>query len=176
MAGLSQIQASFSDIEDRILLRMNTVTHTEFRFWLTRRFVSRLFPVMLETMQAIPEVAVQKTSSNRDAVMDFQRENATQNADFSTPFEDNKSETAYPLGEDGILVVKGKLQQKEADGFELSLKDKNNRGIDFTFNVDILYLLHKLLHDTLQKTDWAIPLKNRYPVHVSTENAQRTLN
>ena len=176
MAGLSQIQASFSDIEDRILLRMNTVAHTEFRFWLTRRFVSRLFPVMLDTMQAIPEVAVQKTPLNREAVMDFQRENATQNADFTTPFEENKPETAYPLGKEGILVVKGKLQQKSENGFELSLKDKNNKGIDFTFNMDILYLLHKLLHDTLQKTDWEIPLENAYQLHVAPESARRTLN
>ena len=176
MAGLSQIQASFSDVEDRILLRMNTITHTEFRFWLTRRFVSRLFPVMLETIQAIPEVAVQKTPTNREAIMNFQRENATQNADFTTPFEDDKPETDYPLGKDGILVVKGKLQQKSEDGFELALKDKNNKGIDFTFNLDILYLLQKLLQDTLQKTDWDISLGAGYQVHAVPENIERTLN
>lgn len=176
MAGLSQIQASFSDVEDRILLRMNTVKHTEFRFWLTRRFVSRLFPVMLETIQAIPEVAVQNTALNREAVIDFQRENATQNADFSTPFEEDKAVTNYPLGKDGILVVKGKLQQKSEDGFELSLKDNNNKGIDFTFNIDILYLLQKLLQDTLQKTDWGIPLENTYQMHIAPETAARTLN
>ncbi len=176
MAGLSQIQASFSDIEDRILLRMNTIKHEEFRFWLTRRFLGRLYPIMLETMQAIPEVAVQKIPSNREAIMDFQREHAAQSADFSTPFADNRPETLYPLGTDGVLVVRGKLQQKSEDEFELSLKDKNNKGIDFNFNKDILYLLQKLLQDTLKKTDWDLMLGNAYPTTVLSEKIQRTLN
>lgn len=154
MTGLSQIQASFSDIEDRIMLRMNTVDNEEYRFWLTRRFVSRLYPVMQDTIQAIPEVALQQTASNRDAVIEFQREKATQKADFSTPFVEEEKETYYPLGKKALLVVKGKLQQKSDDAFELSLKDNHNRGIDFVFNNDILYLLQKLLQDTLQKTDW----------------------
>ena len=175
MASLSQIQVSFSDIEDRILLRMNTINHEEFRFWLTRRFISRLFPVMLETIQGIPDIASQQTPSNRNAVMDFQREQATQNADFSTPFEENKPETLYPLGADAVLVVRGSLRQKSENIFELSLKDKNNKGIDFAFNVDILYLLQKLLLDTLPKTDWGLYFNSSKP-SVMPMDEHRTLN
>lgn len=175
MSGLSQMQVSFIDIEDRILLRMNTVTHEEFRFWLTRRFISRLFPVMSETIQARPEIASQQTSSNREAVMDFQRDQVTQDADFSTPFEDDKPETSYPLGKEAMLVVKGNLLQKSENNFELSLKDKNNKGIDFSFNTDTLYLLQKLLQDTLPKADWGLYLKPKQ-TSVTTMDEHRTLN
>ena len=176
MSGLSQIQASFSDIEDRILLRMNTVLHEEFRFWLTRRFVSRLYPIMMETIETIPEVAAQESPINREAIMNFQRENATQKADFSTPFADDEEITQFPLGKEGILVVRGKLHKTANNSFALSLKDKNDRGIDFTFNTDILYLLQKLLQDTLQKADWDLALTPYYSQSLATEPAQRTLN
>ncbi len=176
MSGLSQIQASFSDIEDRILLRMNTVLHEEFRFWLTRRFVSRLYPIIMETIETIPEIAAQDSPINREAIMNFQREHAAQKADFSVPFIDDENITQYPLGKEGILVVRGKLQQTANNNFELSLKDKHNKGIDFSFNTDILYLLQTLLRDTLQKADWDLALTPYYSQSLATEPAQRTLN
>jgi hypothetical protein len=39
---LHQIQARYDELQDRILLRLSTIDHCEFRFWLTRRFVKRL--------------------------------------------------------------------------------------------------------------------------------------
>lgn len=174
MAELSQIQISFSEIEDRFLLRISTSDNEEFRFWLTRRFTSRLFPLMIETIQAIPDVASQKNATNRNAVMDFQRDQATQGADFSTPFSADKEEIVYPLGEDAVLVVRGTLAQKSDNLFNLALKDANDMGIDFGFNTDILYLLHKLLHDSLQRTNWGLSFST--PTASVITNSARTLN
>lgn len=176
MSGLSQMQVSFSDVEDRIMLRINTLANEEFRFWLTRRFVKRLFPVINDTIMATPEIAAQDTHSNREAVLDFQREQAAQNADFATPFLESDSDVSYPLGSGGVLIVKGKLQQEGRDNFSLSLKNKSNRGIDFMFTIDILYLLQKLLQDALRKTDWDLNRDSTYQLQISPENTQRTLN
>ena len=52
MAKLSQIQVSFAPAEDRLLLRVSTDEHTEFQFWLTRRYVRLLWPI-LEQMVAV---------------------------------------------------------------------------------------------------------------------------
>jgi hypothetical protein len=175
MAELSQIQISFSEIEDRFLLRISTTDNEEFRFWLTRRFTSHLFPLMLETIQAIPDVASQKNNTNRDAVMDFQREQATQGADFSTPFSVDSQEIVYPLGENAVLVVRGTLLQKSENLFNLSLKNSNDMGIDFSFNTDILYLLHKLLQDSLQRTNWGLSFASPNVATIAA-NPARTLN
>ena len=40
--NIHQIQMAYDQRQDRILLRLSTREHTEFRFWLTRRFVKRL--------------------------------------------------------------------------------------------------------------------------------------
>jgi len=175
MAELSQIQISFSEIEDRFLLRISTTDNEEFRFWLTRRFTSRLFPLMLETIQAIPDIASQKNNTNRDAVMDFQQEQATQSADFSTPFSVDSQETIYPLGEHAVLVVRGTLLQQGENLFNLALKDSNDMGIDFSFNTDILYLLHKLLQDSLQRTNWGLSFARPSASSIAL-NPARTLN
>jgi len=174
MAELSQIQISFSETEDRFLLRISTTDNEEFRFWITRRFTSHLFPLMIETIQAIPDVAAQTNTETRDAVMDFQREQATQGADFSTPFSNKNQQTVYPLGEQAVLVAKGTLLQQSENLFNLSLKDVNDLGIDFSFNTDILYLLHKLLHDSLQRTNWGLSFSR--PNIATVSSASRTLN
>ncbi|QLQ33522.1 MAG: hypothetical protein HZT40_20145 [Candidatus Thiothrix singaporensis] len=54
MAAPSQIQARYVEEEDRILLRINTVADEEFRFWLTRRFLRRLSPVLQEGLMSSP--------------------------------------------------------------------------------------------------------------------------
>lgn len=174
MAELSQIQLSFSETEDRFLLRISTTDHEEFRFWVTRRFTSHLFPLMIETIQAIPDIAAQTNAASRDAVMDFQREQATQGADFSTPFSAKNQETQYPLGEQAVLVAKGTLLQQAENLFNLSLKDINDVGIDFSFNTDILYLLHKLFHDSLQRTNWGLSFSR--PNVATVSSVSRTLN
>ena len=38
MTAISQLQMSYSPEEDRVLLRLNTTSTEEFRFWLTRRY------------------------------------------------------------------------------------------------------------------------------------------
>ena len=176
MAELSQIQISFSDIEDRFLLRISTSNNEEFRFWLTRRFTSRLFPLMLETIQAIPDVASHNNTETRDAVMDFQREQAAEQADFSSPFSSDKQKTVYPLGEQAILVIRGTLSPESSNSFNLSLKGAQDVGIDFSFSTEILYLLHKLLEDSLQKTDWGLSFSSKSNALTHIDNTSRTLN
>lgn len=176
MAELSQIQISFSDTEDRFLLRISTSDNEEFRFWLTRRFTSRLFPLMFETIQAIPDVASHNNPETRGAVMDFQREQAAEQADFSSPFSTDEQKTVYPLGEQAILVIRGTLLPESSSSFNLSLKGLQDVGIDFSFSTEILYLLHKLLEDSLQKTDWGLSFSSPSNALTHIDNASRTLN
>jgi hypothetical protein len=152
MAALSQIQVTFSETEDRLLLRLNTQTKEEFRFALTRRFVKRLMPALNRSFENIPEIAAQTSISNKEAIKSFEREKVSQQTDFNTPFSD--AVESFPLGEPAILVSHAKLVPQAEGNFMLALKDEKNKGIDFTFKTDVLYLLHSLLQETLQKTDW----------------------
>lgn len=152
MNNLSQIQIHFSETHDRILLRINTLEKEEYRFWLTRRFVRRLFPVLNRSFDNIPEVAAQTTFSNREAIMDFQRQQVNERVDFQQPFSE-KVET-YPLGKSALLVSKARLVPLKRGQFQLSLRCEKGQGAEFNFNSDILYLLYDMLFETVHKTDW----------------------
>jgi hypothetical protein len=173
MAALSQIQVTFSETEDRLLLRLNTLTKEEFRFTLTRRFVKRLMPALNRSFENTPEVAAQTSISNKEAVKNFEREKVSQQTDFQTPFSD--AVESFPLGKSAILVSHAKLVPQAEGGFMLALKDEKNKGIDFTFKTDVLYLLHSLLQETLQKTDWDLELTPP-PPQQTAEKEQRVLN
>lgn len=152
MINLSQIQIHFSETHDRILLRINTIEKEEYRFWLTRRFVKRLFPVLNRSFDNIPEVAAQTTFSNREAVMDFQRQQVNDRVDFQQPF--NEKVDTYPLGKSALLISKAKLIPLKKGEFQLSLRGEKNQGAEFNFNSDILYLFYDMLFETIHKTGW----------------------
>ena len=86
MAAPAQIQIRYIQEEDRILMRMNTVAEEEFRFWLTRRFLVRLWPVLQEALMSSPAVKQQQRLYSRQAIMAFEHERAQSKAQFNNPF------------------------------------------------------------------------------------------
>ena len=52
MSGINQIQMRFVPLEDRVLWRLNTVDSSGYQFWLTRRYVKLLWPVLLKMLTA----------------------------------------------------------------------------------------------------------------------------
>ena len=48
--NIHQLNVSHNDRQDRLLLRVNTQTAEEFRFWLTRRLTLRLLPALQQAL------------------------------------------------------------------------------------------------------------------------------
>ena len=59
MAQLHQVQLSYDPTEDRAVLRIRTHDNSEFTFWLTRRYVKLLWPVLMQMLESHPQVANQ---------------------------------------------------------------------------------------------------------------------
>ncbi len=51
---IHQIQIRHDETEDRLLLRLSTSDNHEFRFWLTRRFVKRLWAMLVQMLSLHP--------------------------------------------------------------------------------------------------------------------------
>ena len=49
----------FSAEDDRLLLRLSTRDRTEYRLWLTRRFVKVLWGALIQTLEKTPEASPQ---------------------------------------------------------------------------------------------------------------------
>ncbi len=151
MAAPAQIQIRYIQEEDRILMRMNTVAEEEFRFWLTRRFLVRLWPVLQEALMSSPSVKQHSDYHSRQAIMAFEHERAQSKAAFNHPFREADN---LPLGKDPLLVVKAGFRHQDNGSLKLALKDNADKGIELILTNDLLHLLCKLLDDAAQQSEW----------------------
>jgi hypothetical protein len=153
---LHQINLGYSPEEDRMLLRINTTGKTEYRLWLTRRYVRLLWNLLTKSVERLPDVRAQAAPETRQAVKSFQREEARQAADYSKDYED--SETKRPLGEAASLLT-GVRATPGAKGTQLTLQTKDGRAINLTLEKKLLYSLCDLLISSTTQAKWDLNLK-----------------
>lgn len=157
LGKLHQIQIRFEPEQDRLLLRVNTQTGAELRYWLTRRIVKRLLPVLTRTLGATDErVVTQPTPEAKKAVLDFRREEAISKSDFSKPFEEKATHT--PLGEEPILVSKVSIRRHE-QGYLLRLFPANGQALNLMLQDRVLHTLCELIRRGVRLADWDLVLE-----------------
>lgn len=86
--NIHQIQCLYQPLEDRILLRIMVTDRSEFRCWLTRRYVKLLWQVMLKLLERDPSTTTLPNENTRRAMIDFQHENMVRTGQFAKPFEE----------------------------------------------------------------------------------------
>ncbi len=157
---LHQLNLQFDPVEDRILLRMTVGAPealSEFRLWLTRRFVALLWKSLrgaaAESVRADERIA----PASREAVLRFQQESALAQADFSTPFTGD--DAARPLGDAPILVSKARIARTPQGGPLLLLEAAGGPALRINMNDGLLHSFMKLLTDAAQKAQWGLDLR-----------------
>ena len=156
MSGISQIQVSFLPIEDRILLRLNTVDASGFQFLLTRRYVRLLWPLLLSMLSEDQLVKAQSLARDRQAVLSFQHQVATQNMDYTQAYEgDAKNQ---PLGKQPVLLSKAAIRDDPSGKLALSMQPEHGPGIDISLETHLLHSFCKLLQDIVVQAQWDIDL------------------
>jgi hypothetical protein len=152
---LHQINLGYSPEEDRLLLRINTTGKTEYRLWLTRRYVKLLWKMLTKSVDRLPDVQAQAAPETRAAVKSFQREEARQAANYSKKFED--SEAKRPLGEAAVLLT-GVRVSPGGKGTQLTLQAKNGPAINLSLEKKLLYSLCDLLISSTKQAEWNLDL------------------
>ncbi|MFM8755926.1 MAG: hypothetical protein ACKODU_02710 [Limnohabitans sp.] len=157
--NIHQLNVSHVERHDRLLLKLNTQTAQEFRFWLTRRLAIRLMPALeqaigrLESTQPgvlAPDPASQKilTELKRGAFL-------TQ-ADFQTPYSDQIQH--LPLGEEPMIVTDVQLTV-QASGVQITLQDKGaapnqQHNCQLNLSPSLLHGMVHLLRQAFDKAQW----------------------
>jgi hypothetical protein len=154
---LHQIQCRYDEMNDRLLLRFSTTESTEFRFWVTRRFLSRLWDLLLKLMQLDQPVVQQVDETAKKEVLAMRHEEFVKQGDFSKPFEEKQYTS--PLGSDPVLLAVGEAQRKPDGNTLLRLRPQNGQGIDLNLNPQLLHTLTKLMVDAAAKSDWGLNLQ-----------------
>lgn len=149
---IHQFNVSYNDRQDRLLLRVNTQSGQEYRFWLTRRLTLRLVPALQQTvgrLEASQPQTVAHDPGSRQILTELKREAFLQKADFETPYTNQARQ--LPLGEAPMLVTDVHLQFQGA-GVQVLLQDKDSGpgGVQSCRLHLAPTLLHGLIH-LLQK-------------------------
>ena len=138
-------------------MRIKTSDESEFRFWLTRRYVKLLWPIVVKMLEADQQIAVQDDPVAKSAVLSFQHEEALQQSDFSTQFKEETS--TLPLGETPIVLAKIQLKRR-ADGANLlCMHPEKGEGIELAMNRQLLHSFSKLLVDAVAGAQWDMELR-----------------
>jgi hypothetical protein len=152
---LHQITMRHSAEDDRLLLRISTTDKSEFRFWLTRRFVQVLWPALMAIIeQEDPGTKRNLMPAAKKAVMAMEHQQAVGASDFSHKHdEDSKNLTPDPL-----LVVGGSVTPGKTGLTSLVLKTHARAEVKLSLNKELLHALCKLLIKTTMKANWGLDL------------------
>jgi hypothetical protein len=153
--NIHQIQMLYDKQQDRILLRVSTRDEAEFRFWLTRRFVKRLWGLLLKMLEQ-DEAFRSLSLEARRALLGMQHETFVGEGDFSQAYESGARQ--LPFGPEPVLLTtaRGKIGAQGAQ--ILSLHPTQGQGIDIALKSKLLHLIVKLLSDAVSRSDWDIKI------------------
>jgi len=159
--NIHQLSVSYEERQDRLLLRLNTQDHQEFRFWLTRRMSLRLLPaidqsvIRLEASQ--PGVTAPDTTSQK-MLTELKRDAFLQQADFATPFE-AKAERK-PLGDEPLLITDAQLGLQAGGGLLITFQEKSAeapvKSCQLNLQASLVHGLVHLIQKALVQADWGL--------------------
>lgn len=161
---IHQLQVSYVEAQDRLLVRLNTRADQELRLWLTRRMVKSLFLHLLQASgtPANPATSLQSHDRVDDrALAKVRHQDALQQADFQTPFKAQPS--SLPIGEAPLLATTIHITTLDAGSlhvrFEEKLEDSHgSRSLEVTLDPPLLHGFLHLLELALQEADWGMAL------------------
>jgi hypothetical protein len=158
--NIHQLSVSHDERQDRLLLRLNTQDGQEFRFWLTRRMVSRLLPAMDQSVARLeatqPGMAATDTASQH-MLTEFKREAFLKTADFSTPYA--AAPRLLPLGDEPLLVTDAQLSLQPHGALQVIFQKKTNdasQSCQLNLQASLVHGMIHLMRQSIAKADWGL--------------------
>ena len=153
---IHQMQIRPDEQEDRLVLRLSTTDAAEFRFWLTRSFVKKLWGMLIKMVEWDKAVRQQVDAAARQTVLEIQHQGYAEQGDFSRGFEEIPRK--FPLGEAPVLLATAKGVRRDDGLYVLSLFPARGQGLDMTLDMRLLHIFGKLVSDAVARADWDLNL------------------
>lgn len=155
-SNLHQLELSYIPLEDRFLLKFYTKDMSEFRFWLTRRFVCALWDVLMKLLETDQKSELQRNQEIQKVSEAFNEEQAKKQP-TAQKFATHMTKT--PFGPEPLLASCIMAKPVEKELFALKLEGKTGESIEIMANSYIIFSLCKLIHETIKKADWKLDLQ-----------------
>lgn len=148
-----QLNLDYVPAEDRLLLRIG-LGNEEVQFWLTRKAVKSLWPVLgTASLQLVPGASW--SESARLEASEMQRLAAVQQIDFATQYSTQRK----PVWGDGPMLASGVEVLAHADGtLTLRLHAANGRYTELPLDAKLHAGLSELLRKAVTQSDWDMSL------------------
>ena len=184
--GLNNLNLSYVEAEDRILMTIATTANEEIRFWITRLYSRHLFELLSKLLlsgQSEDSAEVQRKLAleRQEAVQKVQPQ---QNRDGdgatgSEPAPEEKREEAsreYPMGKLPILLTKLSAEQQQDSGVVLKMHPSEGVGIDLRVDRNLVHNLCALLTQIETQASWNLRLESPGAKAMATVTASGAIN
>lgn len=149
--SIRQLNASYVAEEDRVMFRFTTVSHEEYRLWLTRAVVGQL---LLQLKDVAVQVLVQKGQVQEAiAVAQFKQQVLEQNAQY-TQFS---AVPRLPLGAEPVKVKSVQLRVLQGAA-SLALALSSGKQLTLPLSDDLIGKLRLLFQRMNETACWLLPL------------------
>ena len=163
--SLNQLSFRYVKHEDRLLLCIGTKGRKEFRIWITRRVATMLWPVLIKGMEhQVPAQAAPGPA--RKAVMAFQQEQASKQADFKRKYD---SEGLEPVLESPLLPVNVRWGLRKNGSAILTFEGQDELAIPITLSPVLLHNFARVFSSAVNKVDWGVEFN--LPTQLQTSDA-----
>lgn len=148
--------------EDRILFRVVTKSHTEFRVWLTRRVVAGLWEPVIEAFEAQPEVQAQAAPGVKKAVVSLKHQQVVEQGDFSQKHDPEAKPAAINVTP--MLAIAVECVEQDNSLIRLTFKTAENKDVNLNLNEEMLHAFCHLVRQAVQRAEWGIDVTIGDPV------------
>jgi hypothetical protein len=151
---LEQFSASYDAPQDRLLLRVRSSDDAEFRFWITRRYLALLWPLLMKMADGF---SARKATdpATRSTLAELAHGEALSKADFGSAYRDG---SRYPLGEDPVLLGRVTVKPLQGNTQTLTLLPQEGQGINLDLDERLVHVLARLLQQAAIAAEWALSL------------------
>jgi hypothetical protein len=153
---LEQFSASYDSMQDRLMLRIRSSDDAEYRFWITRRYLVLLWPMLMKMVDAFSARKAPGDPLTRNTLAELAHGDAVGRADFASAYRDG---SLFPLGEEPVLLVRITVQPNTGDTQTLTLLPQEGQGINLAMDERLIHVLARLLQEAATAAEWGLGLQ-----------------
>jgi hypothetical protein len=161
---IQKINGTYLVDQDRILLRMSSCEHEEFRLWITRRTCLDLLTKITENSVKSVEKTHNVLPNSAKVIDQFNQETLSEKLDFQVPFEPKNK---LPLGHEPILIKEigwHTLPDLPDGSCNITWGLINGKAVNTPLNAFKLNALRLLIEKLILEANW--DHTNKPPVQV----------
>lgn len=158
MSNLQQMQLTYDQLQDRLVLILYTQDWCEYRFWITRRAVRMLWKMLTELLARDQKDQQQHQQESQQIGKKIEQETSQRQ-----PLAEQYSSrlTRKPLGEEPLLIYKVMASPGKQGGSFLRLEDIQGRSIEFGGDSKIITALCQLIRRITKQAEWDLHLEDK---------------